>query len=76
MTTDAPIIPVVAAMIVPMSVTDSARPPGTRRSSPCRQLRRSRATPGAFEHRPHQDKHGDRRENQIFGKDTEDTGRG
>jgi hypothetical protein len=42
-TTVAPTIPVVAAMIVPISVTESARPPGTRRNNTCRQ--RSRSSP-------------------------------
>ena len=35
--TDAPMMPVIAAMIVPMTVTESARPPGTRFSSTWRQ---------------------------------------
>ena len=38
-------MPVVAARMVPINVTASARPPGTRRSNTCRQLSRSRATP-------------------------------
>ena len=33
MVTDAPMMPVMAARIVPMTVTDIARPPGTFRSS-------------------------------------------
>jgi hypothetical protein len=44
-TTEAPTMPVVAAMIVPMSVTDIARPPGMRRVSTCRQWSRSLAMP-------------------------------
>ncbi len=44
-TTDAPMMPVVAAMMVPMSVTESASPPGTRRVNTCRQFKRSFATP-------------------------------
>ena len=44
-TTEAPTMPVVAAMIVPISVTDIASPPGTRRVSTCRQCSRSLATP-------------------------------
>ena len=44
-TTEAPMMPVLAAMIVPMTVTPSASPPGTRRSSTWRQCRRSWATP-------------------------------
>ena len=38
-------MPVVAAMMVPIRVTDSARPPGTRRNRICSVFRRSRATP-------------------------------
>jgi hypothetical protein len=38
-------MPVVAAMIVPISVTDMARPPGMRRVSTCSACRRSFATP-------------------------------
>ena len=38
-------MPVVAAMIVPSRVTESASPPGTRRISTWRQLSRSRAVP-------------------------------
>ena len=37
-------MPVVAAMIVPITVTDSAKPPGTRRSMIWRMWRRSAAT--------------------------------
>ena len=44
-TTEAPMMPVVAAMMVPMMVTDSAKPPGVRRSRTCRQCSRSLATP-------------------------------
>ena len=43
MTTEAPIMPVVAAMIVPMIATPSAKPPGTRLNSICRQRKRSAA---------------------------------
>ncbi len=45
MTTEAPTMPVVAAMIVPISVTDIARPPGIRRVSTCRHFSNSVATP-------------------------------
>ena len=45
MITDAPTMPVVAAMMVPISVTDIASPPGTRRVSTCSALRSSSATP-------------------------------
>ncbi len=38
-------MPVVAAMIVPISVTDIASPPGMRRVSTCSACRRSFATP-------------------------------
>ena len=38
-------MPVVAAIIVPIRVTASARPPGTRRIRTCRQCSRSLATP-------------------------------
>ena len=38
-------MPVVAAITVPISVTDSASPPGTRRSSTCSACSRSFATP-------------------------------
>ena len=44
-TTEAPMIPVVAARMVPMTVTASASPPGVRRNSTWRQCRRSAATP-------------------------------
>ena len=44
-TTDAPMIPVVAARMVPMTVTARASPPGVRRSSTCRQCSRFAATP-------------------------------
>ena len=44
-TTEAPMMPVVAARIVPMTVTASASPPGVRRRSTCRQCSRSAATP-------------------------------
>ena len=43
-TTEAPMMPVVAAMIVPITVTERARPPGTRRSMTCRICSRSAAT--------------------------------
>ena len=36
-TTEAPMMPVVAARIVPITVTASASPPGVRRSRTCRQ---------------------------------------
>jgi hypothetical protein len=42
-TTDAPMMPVAAARIVPISVTASARPPGTTRSIFCRLINRSSA---------------------------------
>ena len=45
MITEAPMIPVVAASIVPIKVTASASPPGTRRMITCRQFNRSRAIP-------------------------------
>ena len=45
MTTEAPMIPVIAAMMTPIAVTDSARPPGTLYNRTCRQCRRSLATP-------------------------------
>ena len=38
-------MPVVAAMMMPMSVTDMASSPGIRRVSPCRQCSRLLATP-------------------------------
>ena len=38
-------IPVVAAIIVPIIVTERASPPGVRRSKTWRQCRRSFATP-------------------------------
>ena len=38
-------IPVVAAMIVPMMVTDRAKPPGVLRKRTCRQYSKSLATP-------------------------------
>ena len=38
-------MPVLAAMMVPMTVTPSASPPGTRRNSTWRQCSRSWATP-------------------------------
>ena len=38
-------MPVVAAMIVPIRVTERARPPGMRRVSTCSACRRSWATP-------------------------------
>ncbi len=44
-TTEAPTMPVVAAMMVPISVTDIASPTGTRRMSTCRQCSKSLATP-------------------------------
>ena len=44
-TTEAPTMPVVAAMIVPINVTDMASPPGIRRSSTCKQCSKSLATP-------------------------------
>ena len=44
-TTEAPMMPVVAARIVPMTVTASASPPGVRRSTTWRQYRRLAATP-------------------------------
>ena len=40
-TTDAPIIPVVAAIMVPIIVTDKANPPGTLRSNTCKQCNKS-----------------------------------
>ena len=43
-TTEAPMLPVVAARIVPITVTDSARPPGTLRSRICRICSSSSAT--------------------------------
>ena len=43
-TTEAPMMPVVAAMIVPITVTESAKPPGTRFRTTCRMCRRSAAT--------------------------------
>ena len=45
MMTEAPTMPVVAAMMVPMMVTDMARPPGMRRVSTCSAFRSSSATP-------------------------------
>ena len=36
-TTEAPMMPVVAARMVPITVTASASPPGVRRSRICRQ---------------------------------------
>ena len=45
MTTDAPMMPVAAAKIVPIKVTASAKPPRTRRSTMPSVLRRSSATP-------------------------------
>ena len=44
-TTEAPMMPVVAARIVPMTVTASASPPGVRRSTTWRQYSRLEATP-------------------------------
>jgi hypothetical protein len=44
-TTEAPMIPVVAAMMVPMIVTTSASPPGTLASSRLRQRSSAPATP-------------------------------
>ena len=43
MMTDAPTMPVVAAIIVPIAHTASAKPPGTRRSRICRVFSRSSA---------------------------------
>ena len=45
MTTEAPTIPVVAAMTVPMETTAIASPPGTRRSRMARMSSRCLATP-------------------------------
>ena len=44
-TTEAPIIPVVAAIIVPIIVTERARPPGTFFNKTCKQYNKSFATP-------------------------------
>ena len=44
-TTDAPIIPVVAAIIVPIIVTDKASPPGTVLNKICNAYNKSLATP-------------------------------
>ena len=44
-TTEAPTIPVVAAIIVPIIVTDIAKPPGIRLSKTCKQCSKSSATP-------------------------------
>jgi hypothetical protein len=57
-TTEAPMMPVVAAMIVPISVTDRARPPGIRRSMTCRMCRRSSATRDFSSIVPMNTKHG------------------
>ena len=46
-TTEAPTMPVVAAMIVPISVTDMASPPGMPRVRICRHCSRSLATRSA-----------------------------
>jgi len=43
--TEAPMMPVDAASTVPMIVTPSARPPGTRRISVCKPSSSSSATP-------------------------------
>ena len=45
MITEAPTMPVVAAMTVPMTVTEIASPPGTRRSKTCKHSSNSVATP-------------------------------
>ena len=57
-TTEAPMMPVVAAMIVPITVTDSASPPGTRRSRICRMCSRSSATRLRSSMVPMKTKHG------------------
>ena len=44
-TTLAPIMPVVAAIITPKNTTAKAKPPGTRRNNNCRVFNRSRAMP-------------------------------
>ena len=44
-TTEAPMMPVVAARMVPMTVTASASPPGVRLSTTWRQYKRLAATP-------------------------------
>ena len=45
MVTEAPIIPVIAANTVPITVTDIANPPGTFLSKICVVLKRSLAIP-------------------------------
>ena len=45
MVTEAPIIPVIAAKTVPITVTDIAKPPGTFLSKICVVLKRSLAIP-------------------------------
>ncbi len=51
-------IPVVAAMIVPITVTESASAPGTRRSMTCRMCSRSSATFDFSSMVPMKTKHG------------------